>query len=130
MSVRLFRGADFTRSFGGYTLWRRRARIHPLSIGAQLRKVVDQVELVGPIDKIRGDAIRDCDAIPKDESTPFKMRVENCSHSEKLFSRQCNVRWNTLVIRIKRRVLADPPECLLQLCHGKHDPAIGLRPFL
>jgi hypothetical protein len=90
------RSADFTKSVGDM-LWRFRARIHPLQIGLQLPKVVDQVELVGPIDKIRGDAISDCDAIPNDESTPFKMRVENCGHSEKLFFRQYNVRWKTLV---------------------------------
>jgi hypothetical protein len=49
--------ADFTKSFGD-TLWRFGARIHPLKVSLLLRKVVDQVELVGPIDKIRGDAIQ------------------------------------------------------------------------
>jgi len=122
------RGADFTESFGD-TLRRRRTRIHPLQIGAQLRKVVDQVELVGPIDKVRGDAIRNCDATAKDEPTPFKMGVDDRSHRKKLFSRGYNVCLQTLVLRIKRRVLADPPEWLLELCDCKHDPAIGLRPL-
>jgi hypothetical protein len=60
--------------------------------------VVDQVELVGPIDKIRGDAIRDCDAIPNDESTSFEMRVENCGHSEKRFSRATVPRLDAVLI--------------------------------
>jgi hypothetical protein len=77
------------------------------------------MQVIGPIDKIRCDAIGNRDVIANDESTPFEVKVENRGHSEKLFLRQCNIRLQTLILGIKRRVFADPPEWLLQLCDRK-----------
>src|SRR5215470_5433809 len=52
------------------------------------------------------------------------MRIENCRHSEKLFSCQCNICRQALVLWIKPSMPGDPPERLLELGDSEHRPAI------